>query len=419
MLRRGLYSHFTMIPRRVKIGLLSRFLLLLSGIGFMLQVYQVANQYFRYQITTQVQLIMRSASYSHSVSLCIRYADIIDKDRLERETGIRVAKRSTLQDGIDGEAQLTISQIFKYTPAADGAIVACTFRPDSWNYNYSSDPQVCSGRFYVTKFFMQEYICYSIGEHDATAFNLTDVSRSTFSKGTMFRIVLNDSFAPTDALTPILSYGRLPYLSRDFAPVLRSLVHEDGIGIHKQFNIPFLTPSDTVMLLLPRPYETGCVNEPAVIMQECKVRCITRSLAPLNRAPGREILIETGIDMIPVTTADMNDPTLGPVIKESFDHCNQVCLFVPCRVGYTVTHARLRLSRVSSFGFYYLAPIDSTVFISAQAKMSFVDFFCFVAGCFGTWFGVSFLSLKSLAQSLFTRHRPTNVHVFVSSRVNR
>ena len=141
-----------------------RLITVASLIGFLCQVIQVSIQYFAYKTTTQVKIKSPELITAHSVAICIRYGDILNKTRLKKDAGITFKPLRELSDGIRQENLLTVDQIFEYTPNEFDLIIACFSRPDNWRYTINNNGTECYKWFNVTRFFTLEFMCYNIEE---------------------------------------------------------------------------------------------------------------------------------------------------------------------------------------------------------------------------------------------------------------
>ena len=90
--------------------------------GFLTQLTRVSQQYFMYRTTTRVILDTPAETVFHVTSLCVRYHEILDKDRLFNETGIKWKEWANQEDAIELETLLTVEQIFRFTPDDVGII---------------------------------------------------------------------------------------------------------------------------------------------------------------------------------------------------------------------------------------------------------------------------------------------------------
>ena len=386
--------------------LISRLILCLATTGCFIQVTQVSVQYFSFTTTSGVAFRMVLSLQRHAVSLCIRYMDILDTDRLLQETGIHVLPVNNLSDALREESRLTIRQIFEYTPPADHLIGACTFRPNPWTMKPSRNRTTCNQRFEVSKFFMQEFVCYRVREDVTVGLRVHHVTRAVFSRQRVYTILLNDTlFAKIRMAVPIVfsqtGVDLLPYASRDHAPTLPLLSSRDGKRrMVKRFDFAMLIPSDVAVNLLPSPYDTHC--RPFTQFTPKRIQCLIQGLHPMDRVPANEIL-KSPFPLKAVSTRDLKNRTLGPAIMSVYKACEKMFDIRICDDEFTVTQPIVSLDQFAPFGFALLTPTTPDLIITTQPTMLFVEYFCLICSCFGTWFGVSFLSIDS-----FNRRPGTN-----------
>ena len=380
--------------QRCKKLLVSRFFVFCAVLGFIIQVVQVSMRFFAYTTTTTIALHIPPYIEPHPVALCMRFTDIIDRDKMLKETGVKLEILHSLEDGIREEGKLTIEQIFDYTPGPDHVISKCTIRPSGWLMT-SHGAEYCAQVFVVRKFFTQEFICYHISERNYTPMHIEAATRSTFSKGNIYTLFFNESFNNLDSMTPITFRGKMPGRSRDHAPLLAYLRDRSKKKSAKKFAFLYLTPADVNRRLLERPYDTKCVVVHAEAAGECRLDCLIEGFAPYDKVPGYELLTQK-YKRRTMRIEDVQHPTNGPIIKQIHEDCDRKCRFKSCDGGFTVTHTRQREANSSGIGFSLTAPIDPRVDLTAQPTMFFVEFFSFLCSCFGTWFGISFLSINSI-----------------------
>ena len=373
--------------------LLPKLVLMLSFTGFVLQVLQVSLQYFAYATTSVVWLVVPDALAWHDVTICIRYSDILDIESLERETGIlyKRAPGSTgaaFQDAVENESKMMIKYIFDYTPKASDVIDSCIYRPDDWTISFG-DADHCGRLFNVSRFMMQEMMCYAI--HSLNSFQLqrTSVTLSTFYKCHVYELLFNQKLASAVIVNAIASPdGTLPWLSREYSSPLA--VKSCGEVTH---NFLFVTPSSTHMHKLPPPYDTHCVDMVLDEMYECTRRCLLDRLASQGKAPTWSILHEREGQLYPITQVDMRNRSKRDTFTSADRDCNRACAFAPCDVTYTRTSTTPAMRQETILGFALKSPPQPDTLMQFHATMSFIDYFSFVSSCFGTWFGISFLSL--------------------------
>src|SRR5438067_2264414 len=84
-------------------------------IGCSWQVYNLARHYFMYTVNTDIFLEIPKNINPPAISICYRYIDILDKNRLLRERNITIDV-STVDKLFFSESLLTIAEIFEYSP---------------------------------------------------------------------------------------------------------------------------------------------------------------------------------------------------------------------------------------------------------------------------------------------------------------
>lgn len=380
--------------------ILNRLLVLLSMIGFSLQVINISVQFFTFTTITHVRVSTPEKIAPYAVAICFRFSDILQTDRMFNETGIKLAHVETIDDAIRDEGRLTIKQVFEYTPKAEDAIASCYYRPDPWVV-VGAKAKECREQFEVSKFQTQEFMCYKIWEREHRDLRMDVATRSTFGKNEIFSVYFNVSFKDADVINPIIMNNRdldeeddlpkLPYRSRDHSPVLKIRDPLNPSGSNNFFQV---IPSSFESTALEAPYDTQCINRQVGEIADCRLKCQLQKMRPFKLVPGYELLQEE-YDLKPVATRDIQNDLRGPQIREAVNYCTKKCTFKPCSGSFTASRARVRSVNDPSIGFALVTPVAPVIRVTARPSMSFVDFFSFVSSCFGTWFGISFLSIGS------------------------
>ena len=381
-----------MLPNYKRRTLIKRIIFAGSIIGFTATVIQVSILYFSYRTTTQVKLTSPPIIRMHAVVLCIRYIDIIDAEKMKNETGLTFRPLKSLDDGIDQEDMLTVEQIFKYTPHENDFFSSCFSRPDNWRYNIANDSS-CYDGFNVTRFMTLEYMCYRVAEKLNRNLTLLAVTRASFLQYRIYELTLSQRFRAVSSIIPIVFGGGYPYLSRDYTSALPQLRIPDSDQL--LYNIFEVYPSDVSSVLLPPPFDTRCIHEDEGKPFTCRKECLIREYAMFDRAPAFELLTEP-LKLKVFTVKDLRNTSLLQMASKAYYKCVKTCSFVSCHQGYSKTTSRVMKDSNTDLRYSLLTSVDSEMIIIAQATMTFIEYFSFVSGCFGTWFGLSFLSLDPL-----------------------
>lgn len=385
----------------------------ISIIGFAAQVIQVSILYFGYKTTTQVKIETPAFIRTHGVALCIRYTDIIDHKRLNNETGLTFRPLRTLEDGIDQEDLLTVEQIFEYTPHENTLISKCFTRPDEWRYNFNTGSG-CYKVFNVTRFMTLEYMCYSIIRKGKRRLTQLSVTQASFLQYKIYEVTMGPRFRQVISLIPIAFSDGLPFLSRDYTSILPHLrvANTDNFI----YNIFHMYPSDLKFHLLPPPFDTMCFDAEPGNEYICNKECLITEYGKFDRAPGFEMLDQPYKRKV-LSIKDLNDTVLLQKATIAYGFCRKKCFYKPCFTGFSKTTSRVMKDNTIDLRFSLLTSSDPDIVIIAQATMTFIEFFSFVAGCFGTWFGLSFLSLNPL--NVLLRRKKSKVKISITEILPR
>jgi hypothetical protein len=369
------------------------------AIGFLGQVIIVSEQYFRYTTTTNVYFGRDKILADYSIAFCVRHHNIIDVEKLRNDTGIIIRPYTDMTGLIEDEQKLTVDQIFEYTPKAEEVIEWCVYRPPpAFNLLTSVD---CNSIFNVTKFFTLDSICYNIKEIRTTGLSHSAVALSNYYRFISNTVDFTDRFTRVNHAYVVVYSGTLPYGSRKNSPSVPPF--RSGWNANKTTaNTMMVVPSDTTVQLLPPPHETKCIDRNSDEINLCRKNCLIRLYKQIHRVPGTELLTFRH-KLRPLSTIDLRNETIRRFSDQSMAVCNSECNFDPCVNWITKTSFIQSFWHSTKFSISLNCPADPHTYTRAVPTMSFIEFFSFVAGCFGTWFGVSFLSLESL--SLLGRKR--------------
>ena len=386
-----------------RLQLIRLLLISLASIGFLIHVNLVSEQYFRYQTTSIVTEKWHKHVKLQPAALCVRYSDIIDRERLLRETGTSIRQHydHNLTSEFEDEAKLTLDQVHEYTPAADQFINSCMYRQNEWQQMIGSADD-CYKHFTITKFTVTENICYHIQfmplmqDMDATS-----ASESTFFKSMIYALYLTDIFVNASLVDGIIFNNELPFKSRARSDVLPEFKYQDSVTkrINTLANALFLTPMEIKIRSLEPPYDTKCKDISIPEMFKCKQECLVQEFQTVDRVPGFELL-SSRYKLRPLSDTDLANQDFRDIINEMWYKCQVKCISTPCHDVSTRTSVKTFLQPDVNFSITVLTPTDSDRYITFRPTMSFIDFFSFVCSCFGTWFGLSFFTSLSFTSSI-------------------
>ena len=368
----------------------------ISVLGFLLQVTIVSRQYFHYDTTTSLEHERPRVIRHRAIALCIRFADLMDSERLERETGIRwkgeTEGEDEEQEALEKEGKLTTRQIFAFTPNASALIASCFYRLDDWSYERSSNASRCASEFTVERFLTLEFICYKTAEAVLRPIKVSGVTLSTFHTTQIFQISLSDVIGSRARVVQAIAFrGGLPFNSRRRAAVT---FLEDEADSRTTL---FVSATETMTTLLAAPYDTACVRKPETRLSSCLKECELRRMAVIARVPPWHLILESeASDLKMLSYKDLKDERMLALSRAAFDACEKECAFTPCIQKSTTAFVETSVSKRATAAALSVVAVSSRqpdTIVTAVATMSTVDYFSFLGSCFGFWFGASVLSV--------------------------
>ena len=361
-----------------------KLLILVSVSGFIWQVFVVSIEYFGYKTTTSVAFKLLPHVKPQTSVLCVRYREVMDRERIAKETEIKVPPALD-----DHEEKLRVNQIFKYTPHPERVIKSCLV-PDKRGY-LSSKSTKCAQFFNVSKYFTQEYMCYRFFMKEKHSYPIEVITHSTTNSFLVYEVILTPEFRDVSVVEAIVhpDDGGYPTLSRDYGA--KHVIRLGDMGRNDQ-NYLFLSGSDIVANKLEKPYDTACVHISKSSGYRCLLPCKSELYRTINRVPAAEVITQPE-HLKAISDAERRDPEIRSKLQSFDQTCRQKCIFSWCHTALSITASLASRNPNASFGFSVNTAKQPDLHSKSLPIMTFIEYFSFVAGCFGTWFGVSFLSL--------------------------
>ena len=386
-----------------RVILIKGLILMISCVGFIAQVVQMSSEYFRYTTSNRIQTIVPQQLRPPTVAVCVRYFDIFDSDRFFADTGVRMNRVHDLQTAINESPKATVAQIFKYTPPAEEAMQSCMFRVTDVMLT-AGGREACNRQFSVDKFYTQEYICYRVRERRQRQMSAVMIDHSLHAQFKFFDISMSRAFTNASLVTAISYDQGYPYVARDFAPF--KILFTDEVSLaNKSSNFLLVSGTWIAFELLPSPYDTKCQQRRETRKYECNRDCLISGMKPMHVVPYSELLLKPYAERH-LNLRDLTDDATYARVMHLYHSCHRRCYFIPCNNWISITSTDEDLRSDGFFGFTALSPDTPDTVTTAVPTMKPVEFFSFICGCFGTWFGVSFMSLASVTRILNTRiHR--------------
>lgn len=363
-------------------------------IGFLFQVERISDVYFQYKTSSTVQHVMQSMLPKPTISLCIRYTDILDWDRLYRDGHIshKIRRSNRFLDMVMMHDNVTIRQILEYTPDPRELLSAVLYRsPNSYRGHYTKEP---NDYLNITKYYKGETVCYRIQTlFDQRDLSFKRIAHSLEAPNVMLRLWLSRSMSKTDVFRIILHSKDMSTTSFYFSQVLSHLTDfQSNSPLATTF---YYTYATNHIDLLESPYDTRCIKS-KIQKSTCLHDCLMGSLIKAtNRAPF-QTYIDEPIDYKHINHRDIMNETMRRTVNQIDQECARKCFMIACAFDFTCT----RLDHVSidadpsAFSIIITVPRHPGVRIRTIVNLTFISFLVYICSCISSWFGLSVIALN-------------------------
>ena len=368
--------------------------------GVTYQILLVAKSYFCYRTTTEIKIsIPKIVKTQGSITLCTRYVDHLDFER------IRAASPGNTRSDwhYSHEAswirkyqhELTIDEIFKYTPDARTTLTKVVSRlSDSYESNETNGAAVYE-QFDIEKFLYLEYLCYEYFVKNGQKLTYSSLAVTPASSGQIISLYINSSLEKANMLKiAIHSKHSRPYRSLMFTPVQRRNYDPvEGVAKYNHFS-SFFTSLRTFNL--PPPYDTQCFQFQQIKVSsatECVEECVRRNVVlKLNKVPFSSI-INSSIDLKMISYLDVSRPETAKTISEIQKMCEKgICSQKSCKDYTDMTTTTERI--YSKFVIRIIVPPYPSVRVKANPALKLVEFLTQIMSVISTWTGISVMSIN-------------------------
>ena len=366
-------------------------ILCLSGLCF--QVTHLSIQYFRYATTTATRMDVNNTIEPPITAICFPLIDVIDYAFLYESTGVNQNEELSRTEIGDFLSTHPMHTYFNHTPLGNEFIVSCRYR-DKYAQMRKGDRNHCQSIFRVERYFTTRYMCYRVTARTGHIFDKDLIGASETYIHSLQIIGISDRFSKARVINPILYYGdhdNYPYLSRLYSTEIRNVLRNYTSSIAD--NYISVTNSVVQKDKLPPPFDTNCVWIPAPLRHEIRKQCYIKGFARFGSVPGSMIYPEPGLNQT-IYQFDLKNFNATERVRKDCDARSNIN---SCKSRHSVTSPTA--SRGYNVSRVYISvnspqyPARSEVSVPT---MSFIDFFSMASSCFGTWLGISFMSVTVL-----------------------
>lgn len=374
-----------------------------STICCMFQLQSTLVSYFRYGTISRIEFVGTDILELMSLSLCVPYFPILNFKYIKRIFGINLKDASCSscneynrkRDIV--EEKITIRGIFDATPNSESLITYCSMMSESSRYfSRSTDSVRCNELFRIKKYYTQEFVCYAFHPQQFQVPTLNYFT-ATDSPGIIYTIGINNSFASRMKYYKFIVHSRksLPRRSKQFSELRRTVD-----PTRKWYNIRF---SRYFIHSLGYPYNGFICSDDPLSYEECIENCVLNQTIHHYHRVAYDLDLEHPYDYSPITRSQIMNASLSDHLDRIVSTCfNNHCKLRPCHIDYTSTFTGN--DEDSDVLILLKTPSASDISTTYLPSIHFLDFFVYVMGAIGTWFGFAFIQLDPIAIYSFTKN---------------
>lgn len=389
-----------------KLKLFNWFFSFICFIGAIYQISHIARIYFQYKTSSKIAIAIPRQHKLGPFSTCVRFTDILDYGRIQKDhPGRSEWKLTATAEGIRTyQKELTIKEIFNYTPKGESIINSMEFRrQNSYKLNLCNASD-CLNYFEVNKFVYLEYVCYTITPkfiNETLTYESLTISPS--APGEIFSLKLSPSMKKSESMKLLSHNTPTPYVTLPIVPV-KKRVYSIETDTAKYNSFVCSAVKLNVTRLEP-PYETQCVHYPHSRQMEIQ-KCIRSLVYPvLKKIPFSFIVNDSTLDDFLVSYMDTENETTTKLLFSAEHECMAKFSATDCNEEVSFTTSEAHLSE--HFEVTLVTATSPFTDINSIKQTNLVEFITVVMSTASTWTGLAIVSFNPVLL-FFTLRDKTN-----------
>ena len=364
----------------------SRGFMLICMLGFLVQVQQVSQLYFRFQTTSRTSFQIRDINNYQSIMYCPRFFELIHGHK-EGNIVMSGQLSISLDQYFLYLSSLTVKDILELTPPASEAIDSCIIRLGKMSTPKVLDNSMCKIYFNVSKSVVGEKICYTfIPTFGANGFSVGDIATSLTHTGSVYRIV------PRSTILLSFYASFISVVNGNIKNFLNSRLFQAKTVNDMTLNRSrILVYGDSIETkTLPPPFDTAC--SPGHNREICYEECLVNKFKVINRLPWSGFHSKK-LDMKMLTPVQLLNETISGHVGQSFEECHSLCkLKTECFTQFSRTTIQEYQAPFSYF--ISVLPSQPHVSVFAIPTLTLIEYIVQMGSCLGIWFGMSIISIN-------------------------
>ena len=393
----------------------SRAFSLICLLGFLVQVQQVSDLYFRFETSSRTIYQIREMDYYQSIMYCPRSTDLLNRKNNKRYRILSQAPTNLV--GVHQElSKLKIKDIFELTPSESDVIDACAIRHGKLFKPLELSQPECKAFFKVMKSVTGERICYTFIPRLSANFSVGDVAASVTHISIVHQVNIRPSISNS-------SHAFFISIIRDRNGNLKNPLHSRLFQANtenmKTFqHSRFAVSGDSIEISrLPPPHDTRCT--PGHDREFCYENCLAEKFKKINRLPWSGFHSQK-LDMTMITDVDLKNGTISKFVDYSVTECHSRCkLQTECLTQFS----RTTVQEFYADAFFLSSMLPSFPHMSLYSVplLNLVEYIVQVGSCFGIWFGLSISSFNPVkwGKKILSKNSKNSIHRRKNNRHGR
>jgi len=384
---------------------------LLCICGLFIHVGQISEKYFKYSVTNRLAMDLPNKLKFPALSLCWRYADILDYKLLNKEQNLDLVDPMSRHTSFgffraleELKAAIKMSYIFDYSPDGSTIIEGCSIRfPNKYRADALNQSE-CQSYFNVTKYYVAENVCYRFAPIESLENQMYDYAQAKSAltyPGMAYQVhISGKAFEHGRVFSPIVHRGKVPKRSRYLSPEITRFQNRSS----PKANVFVFTYKFIQTTRLESPYETKCSYYDGESQPTCFRKClINKTLQAFDKIPFTEMIKEHGdysknlLEKQIISDFDMSNQTYFEQLRAFEQQCkDEECRNVDCeqRLYLTGLEAKIVDESEENLTFRVNLPSSPNYYLKYQPMLELEEYAVYVLGCFGIWLGVCVMNLN-------------------------
>ena len=380
---------------KLSLKLVSFVFWILCVIGMSYQLILILSIYFEYDVSTRVDIAIPSRISPQTVTLCTSYADVLDYNRLNRDTNRNWSYPQDMNKRHQYQSEITVAEIFHFSPQNTSFLTGLWLKKGKsakwFLYNNSNLSDV----IIVKRFVYLEYICYSMTPVNASSQPYNQLAAAPYGLGLVKEYVFSEDLKRSNVIVLVITDNDSGlYRALSTSTYRFRFYNESTKSAH--YNTFIVHEYSIEVLSLPYPYKSDCFDYRSIGYEDeldCSQDCTTtQTINKFGKLPYSLIIRKPQSRRI-VSYTDHQNEKIDKEIMEISTKCSSTfCRKQECSFHRSITEVSVSMG--SFFTLKHILPLHPSFHITTTPHLSLVEFLTYMFSIVSTWTGLSILSMN-------------------------